>query len=195
MNDETLQDNATPEDLIANAEHRMTQAIEFLKRSLSAVRTGRASPSLVENLPVSYYGTSMPLNQLSNITTPDAQLLLIQPWDKGALHDIEKAILTSPSGLNPSNDGIVIRIPIPPLSQERREELVKSLGKLVEDGKVAVRNVRRNVQDKIRGLEKDKQISQDEEQRSQNKLQEQTNNHIAQIDTIWTSKVTELMKV
>lgn len=195
MNTETSQDNATPADLITNAEHRMKQAIEFLKRSLAAVRTGRASPTLIENIPVSYYGTSMPLNQLSNITTPDAQLLLIQPWDKGALQDIEKAILASPSGLNPANDGIVIRIPIPPLSQERREELVKSLGKIVEDGKIAIRNVRRNVQDKIRSLEKEKQISQDEEQRSQNKLQETTNSHIAQIDAMWAAKIDELMKV
>ena len=195
MNTEPSQDNATPEELIANAKHRMTQAIEFLKRSLGAVRTGRASPSLVDNLPVNYYGTSMPLNQLSSITTPDAQLLMIQPWDKGSLQDIEKAIMASPSGLNPSNDGSVIRIPIPPLSQERREELVKSLGKIVEDGKIAVRNVRRNSQDKIRGLEKDKQISQDEEERSQNKLQETTNTHIAQIDAIWTDKINELMKV
>ena len=195
MNTEPSQNNATPEELIANAKHRMTQAIEFLKRSLGAVRTGRASPSLVDNLPVNYYGTSMPLNQLSSITTPDAQLLMIQPWDKGSLQDIEKAIMASPSGLNPSNDGSVIRIPIPPLSQERREELVKSLGKIVEDGKIAVRNVRRNSQDKIRGLEKDKQISQDEEERSQNKLQETTNTHIAQIDAIWTDKINELMKV
>ena len=112
-----------------------------------------------------------------------------------AIQDIEKAILASPSGLNPANDGIVIRIPIPPLSQERREELVKSLGKIVEDGKIAIRNVRRNVQDKIRALEKEKQISQDEEQRTQNKLQETTNSHIAQIDAMWTAKIDELMKV
>ncbi len=188
-------DAPTPEDILKDADRRMSMSIEFLKRELQTVRTGRATPSLVENLTAEYYGTPTPLGQMATISAPDAQLILIQPWDRQSLQEIEKAILKSPTGLNPSNDGSVIRIPVPPLSQERRQELVKSLGKTVEDGKVAVRNVRRDAQDKLRTLERNKDISQDENQRAQTQLQKTTDTHITEIDQFWKSKVEEMMTV
>lgn len=188
-------DAPTPEDILKDADRRMSMSIEFLKRELQTVRTGRATPSLVENLTAEYYGTPTPLGQMATISAPDAQLILIQPWDRQSLQEIEKAIIKSPTGLNPSNDGSVIRIAVPPLSQERRQELVKSLGKTVEDGKVAVRNVRRDAQDKLRTLERNKDISQDENQRAQTQLQKTTDTHITEIDQFWKSKVEEMMTV
>lgn len=188
-------DAPTPEDILKDADRRMSMSIEFLKRELQTVRTGRATPSLVENLTAEYYGTPTPLSQMATISAPDAQLILIQPWDRQSLQEIEKAIIKSPTGLNPSNDGSVIRIPVPPLSQERRQELVKSLSKTVEDGKVAVRNVRRDAQDKLRKLERNKDISQDENQRAQTQLQKTTDTHITEIDQFWKSKVEEMMTV
>lgn len=188
-------DAPTPEDILKDADRRMSMSIEFLRRELQTVRTGRATPSLVENLTAEYYGTPTPLGQMATISAPDAQLILIQPWDRQSLQEIEKAIIKSPTGLNPSNDGSVIRIPVPPLSQERRQELVKSLGKTVEDGKVAVRNVRRDAQDKLRTLERNKDISQDENQRAQTQLQKTTDTHITEIDQFWKSKVEEMMTV
>ncbi len=188
-------DAPTLEDILKDADRRMSMSIEFLKRELQTVRTGRATPSLVENLTAEYYGTPTPLGQMATISAPDAQLILIQPWDRQSLQEIEKAIIKSSTGLNPSNDGSVIRIPVPPLSQERRQELVKSLGKTVEDGKVAVRNVRRDAQDKLRTLERNKDISQDENQRAQTQLQKTTDTHITEIDQFWKSKVEEMMTV
>ncbi len=188
-------DAPTPEDILKDADRRMSMSIEFLRRELQTVRTGRATPSLVENLTAEYYGTPTPLGQMATISAPDAQLILIQPWDRQSLQEIEKAIIKSPTGLNPSNDGSVIRIPVPPLSQERRQELVKSLSKTVEDGKVAVRNVRRDAQDKLRTLERNKDISQDENQRAQTQLQKTTDTHITEIDQFWKSKVEEMMTV
>ena len=195
MSASNVNDSPTPEDILKDASRRMDMAIEFLKRDLQAVRTGRASPSLVENLQADYYGVPTPLNQMATISAPDAQLITIQPWDRTALQAIEKAIQQSPNGLNPSNDGAIIRVPIPPLSQERREELVKSLGRKVEDGKVAVRNVRRDAQDKLRSLERGKEISQDENKRAQGQLQNTTNSHVEEIDRFWKSKIDEMLTV
>ena len=188
-------DTPTPEDILKDASRRMDMAIEFLKRELQSVRTGRASPAIVENLTADYYGVPTPLNQMATISAPDAQLITIQPWDRTALRAIERAIQQSPTGLNPSNDGAIIRVPIPPLSQERRQELVKSLGRKVEDGKVAVRNVRRDAQDKLRSLERSKDISQDENKRAQGQLQNATNDHVEEIDLFWKSKIDEMMTV
>ena len=188
-------DTPTPEEVLKDASRRMDMAIEFLKRDLQAVRTGRASPALVESLTADYYGVPTPLNQMATISAPDAQLITIQPWDRTALKAIERAIQQSPTGLNPSNDGAIIRVPIPPLSQERRQELVKSLGRKVEDGKVAVRNVRRDAQDKLRSLERNKEISQDENKRAQGQLQNTTNDHVGEIDRFWKSKTDEIMTV
>lgn len=191
----TSDEAATPEAILEDATHRMFQSLEFLKRDLNTVRTGRATPALVDNLMVEYYGTLTPLNQLASVSAPEAQLILIQPWDKQSIQDIERSIMKSPLNLNPSNDGSIIRLPIPPLSQERRQELVKTLGKTVEQGKIAVRNVRRDAQDKLRALERIKTISQDENQRAQTSLQKTTNTHTAEIDRFWNSKVEEMMKL
>ncbi len=188
-------DTPTPEDILKDASRRMDMAIEFLKRELQSIRTGRASPAIVENLTADYYGVPTPLNQMATISAPDAQLITIQPWDRTALRAIERAIQQSPTGLNPSNDGAIIRVPIPPLSQERRQELVKSLGRKVEDGKVAVRNVRRDAQVKLRSLERSKDISQDENKRAQGQLQNTTNDHVEEIDLFWKSKIDEMMTV
>ena len=187
--------NELVEMVIEDATQKMDGAVAHARREFSTVRTGRATPSLVENLTAEYYGTPTPLGQMATISAPDAQLILIQPWDRQSLQEIEKAIIKSPTGLNPSNDGSVIRIPVPPLSQERRQELVKSLGKTVEDGKVAGRNVRRDAQDKLRTLERNKDISQDENQRAQTQLQKTTDTHITEIDQFWKSKVEEMMTV
>ena len=195
MSASNITDSPTPEEILKDAARRMDMAIEFLRRDLQSVRTGRASPALVENLAADYYGVPTPLGQMATISAPDAQLLTIQPYDRTALRAIEKAIQQSPTGLNPSNDGVIIRVPIPPLSQERRQELVKSLGQKVEDGKVAVRNVRRDAQDKLRSLERNKEISKDENQRAQGQLQKTTNSHVEKIDRFWKSKTDEMMTV
>jgi ribosome recycling factor len=195
MSASNITDSPTPEEILKDASRRMDMAIEFLRRDLQSVRTGRASPALVENLAADYYGVPTPLGQMATISAPDAQLLTIQPYDRTALRAIERAIQQSPTGLNPSNDGVIIRVPIPPLSQERRQELVKSLGQKVEDGKVAVRNVRRDAQDKLRSLERNKEISKDENQRAQGQLQKTTNSHVEKIDRFWKSKTDEMMTV
>ena len=196
MSDINNNENArTPDDVLNDAGRRMSMSIEFLKRELQSVRTGRATPSIVENITADYYGIATPLGQMATISAPDAQLIMIQPWDRQSLQEIEKAIQKSSTGLNPSNDGLVVRIPIPPLSQERRKELVKSLGSIVEDSKIAVRNVRRDCQDKLRTLEKAKNISQDENQQSQTMLQKATDTHINEIDSLWKAKVEDMMKV
>ena len=195
MSASNITDSPTPEEILKDASRRMDMAIEFLRRDLQSVRTGRASPALVENLAADYYGVPTPLGQMATISAPDAQLLTIQPYDRTALRAIERAIQQSPTGLNPSNDGVIIRVPIPPLSQERRQELVKSLGQKVEDGKVAVRNVRRDAQDKLRSLERNKEISKDENQRAQGQLQKTTNSHVEEIDRFWKSKTDEMMTV
>ena len=195
MSASNITDSPTPEEILKDASRRMDMAIEFLRRDLQSVRTGRASPALVENLAADYYGVPTPLGQMATISAPDAQLLTIQPYDRTALRAIERAIQQSPTGLNPSNDGVIIRVPIPPLSQERRQELVKSLGQKVEDGKVAVRNVRRDAQDKLRSLERNKEISKDENQRAQGQLQKTTNSHVEKIDRFWKSKTEEMMTV
>ena len=181
--------------ILSDANGRMGKAIEVLKRELSTIRTGRASPSLVENIQVNYYGTPTPLNQLATISVPEARLILIQPWDKGALSGIERSLLSSDMGLNPSNDGNVIRIPIPPLSEERRRELVRLLGRRIEGGRVAVRNVRRDALDQLRGLERSKQISQDENRDAQEDLQRITDAQIGEIDQLARAKEAEIMQV
>ena len=195
MSASNITDSPTPEEILKDASRRMDMAIEFLRRDLQSVRTGRANPALVENLAADYYGVPTPLGQMATISAPDAQLITIQPYDRTALRAIERAIQQSPTGLNPSNDGVIIRVPIPPLSQERRQELVKSLGRKVEDGKVAVRNVRRDAQDKLRSLERNKEISKDENQRAQGQLQKTTNSHVEEIDRFWKSKTDEMMTV
>ncbi len=185
----------TTQEKLVSADGRMKKVIEALVRDMGAIRTGRANPSLVEGILVEHYGTTMPLNQLANISAPEARLITIQPWDKTAVPSIEKAILKSNLGLNPSNDGDVIRLAIPQLTEERRMDMVKSVKKRVEEGKISLRNVRREILDEIRALEKDKKASQDDARRAQDQLQLVTDKFIAQIDDITKKKETELMAV
>ena len=188
-------ENLTPEVILSDTDERMTKSIDALKRELSTLRTGRATPSLLDNINVDYYGTSTPLNQLASISAPDAQAIIIQPWDKGSILDIEKSLSTSDLGFNPSNDGNQITVPIPPLTQERRFEMVRLLKKKIEDGKVSVRNVRRDSVERLRKLEKDKSISQDESRRGQDQIQKSTDSYTKLIDDISKIKEDEITQV
>ena len=185
----------TPEDVLKSVDNKMDRAIEAMNRELGTLRTGRATPSLVENISVDYYGTPTPLSQIASISAPDARAIMVQPWDKQSLRDIEKSLIKSEMGFNPSNDGNMITVPIPPLNQERRQELVRLLKKKLEDGKISVRNVRRDGVESLRKLEKDKLISQDENRRAQDKLQKTTDSHTKKIDQVGTAKEAEIMQV
>ena len=173
----------------------MQDAVEALKHDLTGIRTGRASPGLVENVNVDYYGALTPMNQIATISTPDAKLIVVQPWDKSALSAIEKAIHKSDLGLNPVNDGNIIRIAVPPLSEERRKEMVKLVKKRVEEAKVELRNIRRDGIDRLRAAEKDKEISQDEQKRASDKIQKMTDDFVKEADEIGKGKEAELMEV
>jgi ribosome recycling factor len=173
----------------------MDHTIEVLKRDLAAVRTGRASPGLLNPVHVNYYGTPTPLHQIASIAAPDAQLLTVTPYDKSIVKEVEKAIAASDLGFNPQVDGHLIRIPVPPLSEERRKELVKHVHKMGEEGKIAMRNIRRDANEKIKRLEKDKHISQDDERRAQEQIQQETDAHTKKIDELIKSKEKELMTV
>ncbi|PZD93354.1 ribosome recycling factor [Paenibacillus sambharensis] len=183
-----------PQDIKKNAEERMGKAIDALKRDLSTLRAGRATPSMLDRVQVEYYGAMTPVNQLANINTPDSRTLIIQPWDKSSLAAIEKAILKSDLGLTPSNDGAVIRIGIPALTEERRAELVKATKKFGEEAKVAIRNIRRDANDDIKKLEKT-DISEDESRRHQDDIQKTTDRYIAEVDKVLANKEKEIMEV
>lgn len=183
------------QEQIQDARTRMHKAIESLKNELGSVRTGRASPGLVEHLRVDSYGTLTPLNQIATISTPDATLIVIRPYDRGAVGSIEKAILKSDLGLTPSNDGTVIRLSIPPLTEDRRRDLAKHVRKRVEEARVAVRNVRRDIHDHMRKLEHDHTISQDDLHRSETELQKLTDEQVKEIDKVGEAKEQELLTV
>ncbi len=183
------------EDTLKDAEHRMQSAVQALDRELNTVRTGRARPSLVEGLKIDYYGTPTPLNQMAGINAPEPRLITIQPWDKTQLGTIEKAIQKSDLGLTPTNDGNLIRLVIPALTEDRRKDLVKIVHKKTEDGRVAVRNVRRDSLDHLRKAQHDKQISDDDERRAQERLQKLTDKYVAEIDTHGYTKEQELLEV
>ncbi|MFD0587551.1 ribosome recycling factor [Paenibacillus sp. GCM10027627] len=183
-----------PQDIKKNAEERMDKAISAFKRDLSTLRAGKASPALLDRIQVDYYGSLTPLNQLANINTPDSRTLMIQPWDKSSVSAIEKAILKSDLGLTPSNDGSSIRISVPPLTEERRAELVKSLKKFGEDAKVAIRNIRRDANDDVKKLEKT-EISEDESRRHQEDIQKATDKFIAEVEKVLSAKEKEIMEV
>jgi len=185
MIDETMKD----------AEHRMQSAVTALDRELNAVRTGRARPALVETLKVDYYGTPTPLNQMAQINAPEPRLITIQPWDKTQLGTIEKAILKSDLGLTPGNDGNLIWLVIPALTEDRRKELVKIVHKKVEDGRVAVRNVRRDALDHLRKAQHDKKISDDDERKAADRLQKLTDKWVAEVDKHGHTKEQELLEV
>jgi len=181
--------------LLKDIDKRMKQAVNVVREELSHVRTGRASPALVENIPVDYYGSVVELKQIASITTPDAKTILIQPWDKNALNAIEKAIWKSELGLNPTVDSTIIRIVLPPLTEERRKEIAKMAKKLVEEGKIAIRNLRREANEEIKKLEKDGKISEDEEKATQAEVQKMTDEHINELDGLWEKKEKEIMSV
>ncbi len=184
-----------PTDIFSDVEHRMKMAIEALRRDLATVRTGRASPTLVEGLKVDYYNTPTPLNQIASIHATDPRTLTIQPWERKMLAEIEKAIQKSDLGLNPNNDGQVIRLVIPPLTEERRRDLVKIVHKKMDEGKVAVRNCRRDAHDRLREQEKKKEISEDELKRATERLQKLTDRYIEEIEKVGHAKETEIMEV
>ena len=182
-------------EIQAESSKKMDHTLELLKQELSAVRTGRASADILNPVMVDYYGTPTPLNQLANLNAPDAQLITVTPFDKSTIKDVEKAILSSDLGLNPSSDGNMIRVPVPVLTEERRKELAKHVKKLGEDGKIAVRNIRRDANEKLKAKEKNKEISQDEEKSAHQKIQSVTDDHINAIDELVKSKEQELMTV
>lgn len=182
-------------DVFADVEHRMSKAVEALQRELQTVRTGRASPALVERLMVEYYGAPTPLQSLASIHATDARTLTIQPYDRKALGDIEKAIQKSDLGLNPTNDGTVIRLAIPVLTEERRKDLVKLVHKKVDEGKVAVRNCRRDGDHRLKEQEKTKEISADDLKRGTDRLQKLTDRFIAEMDKVGHAKEVEITAV
>lgn len=183
------------DEIKRDTEQRMQASIDALLRDLASIRTGRASPALVERLSVDYYGTATPLNQLAGVSAPESRLLVIQPWDRGALSAIERAIQMSELGLTPNNDGQVIRLTIPQLTEERRKDLVKLVRAKVEDGKVAIRNIRRDAIDSIKELMKEKSIGEDEERRAEAEIQEMTNRFIEQADAHGQAKEAEVLEV
>ena len=177
------------------AQMEMEEAVNAFRHELSRVRTGRASTALLENLHVNYYGTRTPLRQLAGLAAPEARLLVVTPYDKGAMSEIEKAIQTSDLGLNPMNDGKVIRIPIPELNEERRKDLVRHIRKTAEEFRVSIRNHRRDANDKFKQLHKDKKLTEDEMRASEAKVQEHTTEYIEKLDKILTAKEAEIMEV
>ncbi|MBP3952007.1 ribosome recycling factor [Bacillus suaedae] len=181
--------------IIKDAEVRMTKAIEALGRELAKLRAGRANPSILDRVTVEYYGAETPLNQLATISVPEARLLSIQPFDKTSIGNIERAILKSDLGLTPSNDGSIIRISIPALTEERRKDLVKLVKKSAEEAKVAVRNVRRDANDELKKEQKDGEMTEDELRRSTDEVQKQTDKYISQIDVVAEQKEKEIMEV
>lgn len=182
-------------DILKSCDDRMEKALGALKSHFATVRAGRANPAILDRVQVEYYGSTMPINQVGSVTSPEPRLLVITPWDKSALVEIERAITKSDLGLTPTNDGSVIRISIPQLTEQRRQELVKQVKKLAEEGRVAVRNVRRDVNDDLKKLEKSGDISEDEIRRAQEKVQASTNRFIGEIDKLLDSKEQEIMEV
>ena len=182
-------------DVIDDADSRMGKALDALGRDLGTIRTGRASPALVERLVVDYYGSTTPLNQLAGISVPEPRLLVIQPWDKGSMQAIEKAIQKSELGLNPTNDGQVIRIAIPPLTADRRKQMVKMVQSHVEDGKVAIRNVRRDAMGQVKELLNEKMIGEDDERRAETQVDDLTKRFVADADKMGKAKEQEVLEV
>ncbi len=182
-------------DVLHEADGKMKKTAESLRMNLSSVRTGRASPALVEHLPVEAYGSMMPLYQLANISAPDARMILIQPFDASSIKSIEKAITNSELKLNPNNDGRVVRLVIPALTEERRRDLTKQVRSKVEESKIGLRNLRRESLDDLKQLEAEKMISEDEQRRGQEKLQELTDRFTKELDTIGAAKEAEVMEI
>lgn len=174
---------------------RMQKAIDSLKKDLSRVRAGRATPALLDGITVEYYGSYVPVNQIANISVPDPRMIVVQPWEKTMISAIEKAVRVSDLGLNPQNDGNLIRLPIPPLSEERRKDLFKSCKKIAEDSKVGIRNIRRDSNEKLKKAEKDKELTQDEVKKGLDEIQKLTDKFIKTIDDLLVNKEKEIMEV
>jgi ribosome recycling factor len=183
------------EELIDELERKMAKAIEVLKTDFQKVRTGRANPAILDSVTVDYYGSQTPLNQVGNISVPDPQMMVIAPWEKKMLSEIEKAIQRADLGLTPQNDGNVIRLPIPPLTEERRKEMVRQIKKLGENAKIPVRNVRREGNDRLKKMEKNKAITQDDLKQYTTRIQEITDISIEEIDELMKTKEKELMAI
>ncbi len=182
-------------DVLDDLKKEMNKTIESMKLALQKVRTGRASIGILDGIMVDYYGSTTPLKQLATLGVPEPRLITISPWDKNAISPIEKAIMKSEIGLTPANDGKLIRVPIPPLNEERRRDLVKMVKKMAEEYRVEVRNHRRDANALLKDLEKEKEISQDEQKSAQDKVQEFTDEHIRKIDQILADKEKEIMEV
>jgi ribosome recycling factor len=183
------------DDVLKDADERMKKAIEALRRDLLSIRTGRATPALIDKLPIEYYGTPMPLNQLATVSAPEARLLVVQPWDRGSLSIIEKALQKSEMGFNPSNDGRLIRIPIPPLTEERRKEMVKQVKHKVEEARVSIRNIRRDILHDLKELQTEKMISEDDHKRADGRAEDLVHKYIRQAEVIGEEKETEVLEV
>lgn len=182
-------------ELKKDAKARMQKTVDVYREDLQTIRAGRANPALLDKISVEYYGQRSPLNQVAGISVPEPRMLLIQPWDKALLPEIEKEIQVSDLGINPSNDGKVIRLVIPALTEERRKELVKIVEKNGEEAKVAIRNIRREIIDEIKKMEKNKEISEDDRFRSEDEIQEITDKYIREVDKVTESKEEELMEI
>jgi len=181
------------QDLLKDVESKMTAAIDSLTRELSSVRTGRASAALLDTVRVDYYGTPTPVNQMASVSVPDARTLLIQPWEATQLQAIEKAIIKSDLGLNPANDGKLIRLTMPTPTEERRKQLARTVHKIAEEGRVAIRNVRREANDRLKAMAKDKNVSEDEERRGHDQIQKTTDRFIAKVDELLKKKEQEIL--
>lgn len=182
-------------DILKTTDDRMMKAVDACRRELVRIRTGKATTALLDAVRVDYYGTHTPLQQLGNVSVSDVHTLLIQPWDRTVIGAIEKAILASDLGLNPMNDGTVIRVPIPPLNEERRKDLVKLIKKFGEEGKVSLRNIRRDAIDHLKKAEKDEHVSEDDRKVAEKKVQEMTDKHTKEVDQLLADKEKEIMEV
>jgi ribosome recycling factor len=180
--------------LFMDTKESMVKTVEHISGFFAKVRTGRASVSLVDGVTVEVYGSHMPLNQVANVSAPDARTIIIQPWDRSTLQDIEKTIQSADLGFNPQNDEIIIRVPVPPLTEERRKEFVKLCKKYAEDGKIAIRNIRRDMMESLKKIEKVKEISEDDRKKGEDDIQKLTDKHIKEIDSHLEKKEKELME-
>ena len=185
----------TSKDALAQAKIRMEKAVEDFRKELAGVRTGRANVSLLDHVRVDYHGTSMPLNQLGTLSVPDATMIMISPWDASAVAMIDKAIRTTDLGLNPTNDGKVVRVPIPPLTEDRRKDMVKHIHKVLENHRTAVRNIRRDIKEAVEKLEKDKKISEDDRKRSLDELEKLTHSETKKIEDFSALKEKEVLEI
>lgn len=185
---------ATVDEIFKEAEEHMSKTIEMTGSEMKTIRTGKATPTLLDSIKVDYYGTKVPLKQVANIAVPDAKLITVQPWEKPLVGEVVKAIQSSSLGLNPQSDGTFIRIPLPPLTEERRHELVKTVKDMIENAKVSIRNIRRDANEKIKKLEKNHEISEDEYHRYHKEIQELTNGSIKDLDTVMMDKEKEIME-